>query len=68
MSDKYDVLFDMLYEFYNIKDTYAYNLTRVKYAQLSTDDFEEFNENNIYELIECIKEWENKIGDKNESN
>ena len=60
MTDKYDRLFDILYQFYNIEDSYSYNLTRIKGSKLTVEDFEKFTEQDIDELVCCIKEWDSK--------
>lgn len=49
-------------EYFNIGDSYAYNLTRVKSAfgagTMTLDDFEEFTEENIDDIIDYIqKKW-----------
>ena len=51
---------DILMDYFDIKnDVYAYNLTREKEAfsigTMSFDDFEEFNEETIDDIVEFIK-------------
>ena len=52
---------DILIDYFDIpSDTYAYNLTRVKssYAvgTMTIDDFEEFNEETIDDIVQYIKD------------
>lgn len=49
----------LLVEYFNIGDSYAYWLTRVKeafaYGTVALDDFEEFTEESINDIIEFIQ-------------
>lgn len=49
----------LLVEYFNIGDSYAYWLTRVKeafaYGTVTLDDFEEFAEESIDDIIEFIQ-------------
>lgn len=49
----------LLTEYFNIGDSYAYWLTRVKeafaYGTVTLDDFEEFTEESIDDIIEFIQ-------------
>lgn len=49
----------LLVEYFNIGDSYAYWLTRVKeafaYGTVTLDDFEEFTEESIDDIIEFIQ-------------
>lgn len=62
----------IIMEFYNIpNDTYAYNLTRIKESfdvgTVSIDDFEEFTEENIEELVDyIIKQYSDEGENKND--
>ena len=53
-------LIQILNDFFQMEDTYTYNLTRVKSAfsvgTVSLEDFEEFSEQNIDELADVILE------------
>lgn len=59
MLDK-EKLKEILMRFFNIGDSYAYNLTRVKegfvVGTITIDDFEEFDEEIIDDLVEYILE------------
>lgn len=48
----------LLMEYFDIGDSYTYNLTRVKsafgYGTMSINDFEEFSEENIDDIINFI--------------
>lgn len=47
---------DVLMDYFDIPcDTYFYNLTRIKTAQLELEDFEEFTEETIDEIVEHIR-------------
>lgn len=54
-----DKLRQLLTEYFNIGDSYAYWLTRVKeafaYGTVTLDDFEEFTEESIDDIIEFIQ-------------
>lgn len=54
-----DKLKDILMEYFDIGDSYAYNLTRVKSAfevgTVSLDDFEEFTEEIVNDIVEFVK-------------
>lgn len=54
-----ETLKQLLMEYFNIGDSYAYNLTRVKSAfgvgTMTLDDFEEFTEENIDDIIDFIQ-------------
>ena len=57
-----DKLYDILYRYFGIGDSDCYHLTRVKEAfELGTmhlDDFVEFNEDTIEDLVSYImREW-----------
>lgn len=56
---KLDKLRQLLTEYFNIGDSYAYWLTRVKeafaYGTMTLDDFEEFTEESIDDIIEFIQ-------------
>lgn len=57
----YEVLKEILMNYFDINgDTYAYNLTRVKSAfevgTITLDDFEEFTEETIDDMVAYIKE------------
>lgn len=57
----FEKLKEILMNYFDINgDTYAYNLTRVKSAfdvgTMSFDDFEEFNEETIDDIVRYIKE------------
>lgn len=59
---------EIIMKFYDIpNDTYAYNLTRVKEAfyigTVSINDFDEFTEENIDELVDYIVEQFKKTAD-----
>lgn len=61
MKMDYEVLKEILMNYFNINsDTYAYNLTRVKSAfevgTITLDDFEEFTEETIDDMVAYIKE------------
>lgn len=49
----------LLTEYFNIGDSYAYWLTRVKeafaYGTVALDDFEEFTEESVDDIIEFIQ-------------
>ncbi len=49
----------LLTEYFNIGDSYAYWLTRVKeafaYGTVTLDDFEEFTEESVDDIIEFIQ-------------
>ena len=49
----------LLMEYFNIGDSYAYWLTRIKeaftYGTVTLDDFEEFTEESIDDIIEFIQ-------------
>ena len=49
-------LIKILSDYFNLKDTYAFNLTRVKinYNELTVDDFEEFDETTIKDIANYI--------------
>lgn len=53
-----DRLIELLSQYFNIGDSYAYNLTRVKSAfgvgTVSVDDFEEFDDDTIAELADHL--------------
>lgn len=59
MLDK-EKLKEILMRYFNIGDSYAYNLTRVKegfvVGTITIDDFEEFDEEIIDDLVEYILE------------
>ena len=50
---------EFLMEYFDIGDSYAYNLTRVKSAfavgTVTLDDFEEFTEENVDDIVEFIR-------------
>lgn len=54
-----DKLRQLLTEYFNIGDSYAYWLTRVKeafaYGTVTLDDFEEFTEESIDDIIDFIQ-------------
>lgn len=54
-----DKLKDILMEYFDIGDSYTYNLTRVKSAfevgTVSLDDFEEFTEEIIDDMVEFVE-------------
>lgn len=54
-----DKLRQLLTEYFNIGDSYAHWLTRVKeafaYGTVTLDDFEEFTEESIDDIIEFIQ-------------
>lgn len=62
----------VLNDYFQIEDTYAYNLTRVKsafqYGTITLDDFQEFNDEVIEDLadyiIEKLKEESNSDGER----
>ena len=51
-------LVELLAEYFNIGDSYAYNLTRVKSAfacgTVGLDDFEEFNDETVEDIVSYI--------------
>ena len=53
-----DKLKDLLMEYFSIGDSYSYNLTRVKSAfavgTISLEDFEEFDESFINDLVDYL--------------
>lgn len=53
-----DKLKDLLMEYFSIGDSYSYNLTRVKSAfvvgTVSLEDFEEFDESVIDDIVEYL--------------
>lgn len=53
-----DKLKDLLMEYFEIGDSYSYNLTRVKSAfsigTVSLEDFEEFDESVIDDIVEYL--------------
>ena len=53
-----DKLKDLLMEYFSIGDSYSYNLTRVKSAfaigTVSLEDFEEFDESFIDDIVEYL--------------
>lgn len=53
-----DKLKDLLMEYFSIGDSYSYNLTRVKSAfavgTVSLEDFEEFDEEFIDDIVEYL--------------
>lgn len=60
-KDIFEKLKDILMNYFDINsDTYAYNLTRDKKAfivgTMTFDDFEEFSEETIDDIVEYIKE------------
>ena len=59
MLDK-EKLKEILMRYFNIGDSYAYNLTRVKegfvVGTITIDDFEEFDKEIIDDLVEYILE------------
>lgn len=60
-SIEVDNLKDILMEYFDIgNDSYAYNLTRDKsaftYGTMSLDDFKEFDEETIDDIVSFIKE------------
>ena len=60
-KDIFEKLKDVLMEYFDINnDTYAYNLTRDKRAfgvgTMTFEDFEEFSEETIDDIVEYIKE------------
>lgn len=59
MIDK-DKLTALLERYFEIGDSYTYELTRVKSAfeigTMTFDDFEEWTEANVYDLVEWIAE------------
>lgn len=59
MLDK-EKIKEILMRYFNIGDSYAYNLTRVKegfvVGTITIDDFEEFDEEIIDDLVEYILE------------
>ncbi len=57
----YEILKEILMNYFDINgDTYAYNLTRVKSAfevgTITLDDFQEFTEETIDDMVAYIKE------------
>lgn len=60
MNMKRDKLKELLMKYFTIGDSYSYNLTRVKEAfavgTVSVEDFEEFDEEFIDDLVKYIME------------
>ena len=56
--DVKEKLVEMLAEYFNIGDSYAYNLTRVKSAfacgTVGLDDFEEFDDETVEDIASCL--------------
>lgn len=56
---EFEKLRQLLTEYFNIGDSYAYWLTRVKsafaYGTVTLDDFEEFTEESIDDIIEFVR-------------
>lgn len=57
---------EILMQYFDIGDSYAYNLTRVKevfaVGTVTIDDFEEFDEEIIDDLVEYILEYYERRG------
>ena len=56
--DAKEKLVELLAEYFNIGDSYAYNLTRVKSAfacgTVGLDDFEEFNDETVEDIVSYL--------------
>ena len=65
LEENKNKLYDILYQYFGIGDSDCYHLTRVKEAfaigTISLDDFVEFDEDTIEDIVEyIINKWNNE--------